>query len=126
MKSLIYVLIWTILFILFGFYVNSEIDEFTDKYTHKVDTIETYIKHDDWKNAKYELDNYHKDFHREKDIWYKLLDHDFFDSVCLYLDILDGSIYSNDKAMSLEQISKIKITLGNILESVKCDLAHIL
>ncbi len=125
MKSLIYILIWTTLFILFGFYVNSEIYEFTDKYTSKIDIIEIHIKQDDWESAKAELDKYNKDFYGEKNSWYKLLNHDYFDSVCLYLDILDGSIYSKDKSMSFEQIARIKTTLDNILESEKCDLDHI-
>lgn len=125
MKSLIYILIWTTLFILFGFYVNSEIYEFTDKYTSKIDIIEIHIKQDDWESAKAELDKYNKDFYGEKNSWYKLLNHDYFDSVCLYLDILDGSIYSKDKPMSFEQIARIKTTLDNILESEKCDLDHI-
>ena len=125
MKSLIYILIWTTLFILFGFYVNSEIYEFTDKYTSKIDIIEIHIKQDDWESAKVELDKYNKDFYGEKNSWYKLLNHDYFDSVCLYLDILDGSIYSKDKPMSFEQIARIKTTLDNILESEKCDLDHI-
>jgi hypothetical protein len=125
LKSLIYILIWTTLFILFGFYVNSEIYEFTDKYTSKIDIIEIHIKQDDWASAKAELDKYNKDFHGEKNSWYKLLNHDYFDSVCLYLDILDGSIYSKDKPMSFEQIARIKTTLDNILESEKCDLDHI-
>jgi len=125
LKSLIYILIWTTLFILFGFYVNSEIYEFTDKYTSKIDIIEIHIKQDDWESAKAELDKYNKDFYGEKNSWYKLLNHDYFDSVCLYLDILDGSIYSKDKPMSFEQIARIKTTLDNILESEKCDLDHI-
>ena len=125
MKSLIYILIWTTLFILFGFYLNSEIYEFTDKYTSRIDIIEIHIKQNDWQSAKTELDNYSKDFHSEKNRWYKLLNHDYFDSVCLYLDILDGSIYSKDKSMSFEQIVRIKTTLDNILESERCDLDHI-
>ena len=125
MKSLIYILIWTTLFILFGFYVNSEIYEFTDKYISKIDIIEIHIKQDDWESAKTELDKYNKAFYSEKNSWYKLLNHDYFDSVCLYLDILDGSIYSKDKSMSFEQIVRIKTTLDNILESEKCDLDHI-
>lgn len=125
MKSLIYILIWTTLFILFGFYVNSEIYEFTDKYTSKIDIIEIHIKQDDWESAKAELDKYNKDFYDEKNSWYKLLNHDYFDSVCLYLDILRWSIYSKDKSMSFEQIARIKTTLDNILESEKCDLDHI-
>ena len=125
MKSLIYTLIWTTLFILFGFYVNSEIYEFTDKYISKIDIIEIHIKQDDWESAKVELDKYNKAFYSEKNSWYKLLNHDYFDSVCLYLDILDGSIYSKDKSMSFEQIVRIKTTLDNILESERCDLDHI-
>jgi len=125
LKSLIYILIWTTLFILFGFYVNSEIYEFTDRYTSKIYIIEIHIKQDDWESAKAELDKYNKDFYGEKNSWYKLLNHDYFDSVCLYLDILDGSIYSKDKPMSFEQIARIKTTLDNILESEKCDLDHI-
>ena len=125
MKSLIYTLIWTTLFISFGFYVNSEIYEFTDKYTSKIDIIEIYIKQDDWESAKAELDKYNNAFYSEKNSWYKLLNHDYFDSVCLYLDILDGSIYSKDKSMSFEQIAKIKTTLDSILESERCDLDHI-
>ena len=125
MKTLIYSLIWTILFIIFGLYINSEIHEFTDEYKSQVDIIETYIKEDDWQTAKYELDKYNKDFLNDKGAWYKLLNHDYFDNICLCLDILDGSVYSKDKSMSLEQIAKIKSTLDNILESVKCDLDHI-
>ncbi|HSQ89760.1 DUF4363 family protein [Romboutsia sp.] len=125
MKTLIYSLIWTILFIIFGLYINSEIHEFTDEYTSQVDIIETYIKEDDWQTAKYELDKYNEDFLNDKGAWYKLLNHDYFDNICLCLDILDGSVYSKDKSMSLEQIANIKSTLDNILESVKCDLDHI-
>jgi len=125
LKSLIYTLIWTTLFILFGFYVNSEIYEFTDKYISKIDIIEIHIKQDNWESAKVELDKYNKAFYSEKNSWYKLLNHDYFDSVCLYLNILDGSIYSKDKSMSFEQIAKIKTTLDSILESERCDLDHI-
>ena len=125
MKSLIYTLIWTTLFISFGFYVNSEIYEFTDKYTSKIDIIEIHIKQNNWESAKTELDKYNKAFYSEKNSWYKLLNHDYFDSLCLYLDILDGSIYSKDKSMSFEQIVRIKATLNYILESERCDLNHI-
>lgn len=125
MKSLVYALTWTILFVTFGLYINNEIADFTDQYNSRVDVIENYIRDDNWENAKSELDNYHNDFHEDKGAWYKLLNHDYFDNVCLYLDILDGSIYSKDKSMSLEQVFKIKSTLDNILESEKCDLNHI-
>lgn len=125
MKSLVYSLIWTILFVIFGLYINSEISDFTDIYNSRADIIENYIKSDNWDDAKNELDDYHKDFHKDKGSWYKLLNHDYFDNVCLCLDILDGSIISRDKSMALEQVYRIKSTLDNILESEKCDLNHI-
>lgn len=126
MKSLIYALVWTTLFVIFGLYVNNEIYNFTDDFNYRVDVIENYIKEDNWESANEKLEVYHKNFHKERLNWYKLLNHEYFDTICLCLENLDNSIYCKDKSMSLEQIVKIKSTLNNILESEKCDLDHIL
>lgn len=125
MKSLIYAVIFTFLFVVFGLHINSEIQEFTDIYISRAETIKTYIKKDDWENTRIELEKYHKDFYQEKERWYKILHHEYFDNICLYLDILDNSVFCKDKSMSLEQLVHIRKTLNNILESEKCDLNHI-
>ena len=125
MKSLFYALAWTTLFVVFGLYMNTEISKFTDDFTSKTAIIEDYIKEDNWEQAKNKLNLYHDDFHTNRMNWYKLLNHEYFDTICLCLENLNNSIYCKDKSMSLEQTVRIKATLDNILESEKCDLDHI-
>lgn len=126
MKSFTYVIIWTLLFIFLGVYINFKVSDFTEKYISKIEIIETYIENDDLNSAKDSLSNISNSWHKEKSIWYKTLNHDNFDLVCLYLNILEKSIDINDKSNSLEYIVKIKMTLDNILESEKLDLNHIM
>lgn len=126
MKSSIAVLIWTILFLLFGLYVNVEVSNFSDKYNSNVEIVEKYIEEDKWLDAKSKLENISKSWYEEKGIWYKLLNHEFFDNVGLSLSILDKSINEKNKSKSFEEIELIKLNLNNIIESQKIDLNHIL
>lgn len=125
MRTFIYVLIWTVLFVAFGIYSNIEIEKFTDKYADKIEIISTYIEDDDWQNAKSSLDDYHKVWHEERIGWYKLLNHDYFDCICLQIEMLDKNILVKDKAKALEKIEMIKSNLDNIIEGEKCDSNHI-
>lgn len=125
MKAFIYVIIWTTLFVIFGIYTNIEVDKFTEKYTDKIDQVAIYIEEDDWQKAKDSLKDYHEVWHEERIGWYKLLNHDYFDAICLQIDMLDKNILVEDKAKALEKIELIKSNLGNILEGEKCDSNHI-
>ena len=125
MKSVIGVIIWTILFTLLGIYINDEVYEFTDKYTSNINVIEQYIEDDNWSEASKELDSYSKNYYKEKEMWYKILDHTYFDDICLYINILDKSILTENKTQSFIEIEKIKMTFDNILESGKFDINHI-
>ena len=117
MKSMVGVIIWTILFTLLGIYTNDEVYKFTDKYTSNINIIEEHIEKGNWSEASKELDYYSKDYNDEKEIWYKLLDHTYFDDICLYLNILDKSIITENKTQSFIEIERIKMTLDIILES---------
>ena len=125
MKSVVGVIIWTILFILFGIYTNNEVGKFTDKYISNINVIEEYIEDDNWSEAQKKLDYYSKGYYKEKEGWYKILDHTYFDDICLYINILDKSILTKNKTQSFIEIEKIKMTLSNILESGKFDINHI-
>ena len=126
LKSFIYVILWTLLFTSFGFYVNKEIYQFTDMYTSKIEIIEKHIENDDFELAKESLISFSKSWHKDRSLWYKILNHDNFDAICLYLNILEKSINVNDKSKAFEYIVRIKTTLDNILESENFDLNHIM
>lgn len=125
MKNLIYVLVWTVVFIIFGILVTVNVSDFTEKYTRKIEIIGSYIESDDWDLADRDLKNLNKEWHEEKKGWYKLLDHEYFDEVCLNLEILSKYILVRDKSKALEKIEYIKSNLNNILESDRCDSNHI-
>lgn len=126
MKSFICVLIWTILFILFGVYVNKGIGDFTDLYKDEIIVIESYIENDNWHDAKIQITKLKNSWFEKKDIWYKLLNHEPFDEISLHINILDKCINIKDKSKSLENIEIIKTTLENILENETYDIQHIL
>lgn len=125
MKSLFSVLTWTFIFLFLGFYINTEIENFSTKYENKISVIENHIIENNWDDAKENLEDLTKSWHKEKNIWYKLLNHEYFNNVSLNLNILDKAISLNDKPLSFEQIELIKMALDNIVESERCDLNHI-
>lgn len=125
MKSLFSVLTWTFIFLFLGFYINTEIENFSTKYENKISIIENHIIENNWDDAKEDLEDLTKSWHKEKNIWYKLLNHEYFNNVSLNLNILDKAISLNDKPLSFEQIELIKMALDNIVESERCDLNHI-
>ena len=125
MKHVIAVFIWTLLFISLGVYSQNKMHDFTDNFTNKIEVIQKYIEEDKLDKASDDIKDWSKSLHKEKEIWYKMVNHEFFDDICLSLNILDQSIKYNDKLSALEQVETIKMLLNNILESEKCDLNHI-
>ncbi len=126
MKSFVYVLIWTIIFVSFGFYVNNGVDEFTSIYKNQIIVIEQHIENNQWSDAKIEINSLSNSWLEKKDIWYHLLNHESFDEISLRINVLSKCISIKDKSKSLENIEIIKITLENILENETSDLQHIL
>ena len=125
MKQVIAVFIWTLLFISLGIYSEHKMYDFTHKFTSEIEVIEKYIEDDQLDKVPSKINNFSKSWHEKKEIWYKIVDHEYFDEICSSLNILKKSIKYNDKLAALEQIETIKMLLNNILESEKCDLNHI-
>ena len=125
MKSTTFVILWTILFVLFGFYVNNKLYDFTEGYKDNISFLEKYIENEDWEKAQKEADSISTSWNKEKNHWYKVLNHEYFDEIGLRFNILDKAIYTENKLKSLEEVESIKTYLGNIIESVKFDVNYI-
>ncbi len=52
MKSATFVILWTILFVLFGFYINNKLYDFTDEYKDNISVLEKSIENEDWEKAQ--------------------------------------------------------------------------
>ena len=125
MKSTTFVILWTILFVLFGFYVNNKLYDFTEGYKDNISVLEKSIENEDWEKAQKEADSISTSSNKEKNHWYKVLNHEYFDEIGLRFNILDKAIYTENKLKSLEEVESIKTYLGNIIESVKFDVNYI-
>ena len=125
MKSTTFVILWTILFVFFGFYVNNKLYDFTEGYKDNISVLEKSIENEDWEKAQKEADSISTSWNKEKNHWYKVLNHEYFDEIGLRFNILDKAIYTENKLKSLEEVESIKTYLGNIIESVKFDVNYI-
>ncbi|HCQ5902944.1 TPA: DUF4363 family protein [Clostridioides difficile] len=125
MKFTTFVILWTILFVLFGFYVNNKLYDFTEGYKDNISVLEKSIENEDWEKAQKEADSISTSWNKEKNHWYKVLNHEYFDEIGLRFNILDKAIYTENKLKSLEEVESIKTYLGNIIESVKFDVNYI-
>ena len=125
MKSTTFVILWTILFVLFGFYVNNKLYDFTEGYKDNISVLEKSIENEDWEKAQKEADSISTSWNKEKNHWYKVLNHEYFDEIGLRFNILDKAIYTENKLKSLEEVESIKTYLGNIIESVQFDVNYL-
>ncbi len=114
MKQVIAVLIWTLLFVSLGIYSENKIYDFTNKFKHEIELIQKNIEDDKLDKVAIDIKDWSKSWHKEKEIWYKIVDHEYFDDICLSLNILEQSIKYNDKLAALEQIETIKMHLNHI------------
>lgn len=125
MKSATFVILWAVLFMLFGFYVNNKLYDFTEDYKNNMSILEKSIENEEWEKAQREADSISTRWSKERNHWYKVLNHEYFDEIGLKFNILDKAIYTENKLKSLEEVESIKTYLGNIVESVKFDINYI-
>lgn len=125
MKSSYFVIGWTVIFIMLGLLNHSKINEFSYNYIEKMDLIEENIKEDKWEQASYNLKDTTMDLKKEKNIWYKLINHAYFNEVLTSLDVLKQSIALEEKLPSLEEVVKVKNVFENLMEDECFDFNRI-
>lgn len=125
MKSSYFVIAWTILFIILGLYNHEKINEFSYNYINEINVIEEKVKEDKWEQASYILKDTMMDLEKEKNIWYKLLNHAYFNEIFASLKILNQSISLEEKMTSLKEIENVKTVLDNLMEDECCNLNRI-
>ena len=125
MKSSFFVFSWTIIFIILGLFNNQKINEFSYNYIEQFNVIEENIKEDKWEQASYILKNTKVELEEEKNIWYKLINHAYFNEIFSALEILDQSIYLQNKMISIQELEKVKIVLENLIEDESYNLNRI-
>lgn len=116
MKSSFFVIVGTILFIFLGVLNHDKINEFSNTYLEEFNTIELNIKNENWNEASTMLLNVEDQLESEKNTWYKLINHGYFNEIFVSIQILKQSINLKNKMISLQELEKIKMVLENLME----------
>lgn len=116
MKSSFFVITWTIIFIILGLFNHQKINDFSYNYINEINVLEENIKEDKWEQASYILKDTKMKLEEEKNIWYKLINHGYFNEIFASLEILEQSIYLEEKMITLQEIEKIKMVFENLVE----------
>ena len=116
MKSSFFVIVGTILFIFLGVLNHDKINEFSNTYLEEFNTIELNIKNENWNEASTMLLNVEDKLESEKNTWYKLINHGYFNEIFASIQILKQSINLKNKMISLQELEKIKMVLENLME----------
>ena len=116
MKSSFLVIVGTILFIFLGVLNHDKINEFSNTYLEEFNTIELNIKNENWNEASTMLLNVEDQLGSEKNTWYKLINHGYFNEIFASIQILKQSINLKNKMISLQELEKIKMVLENLME----------
>lgn len=116
MKSSFFVITWTIIFIIVGLFNHQKINDFSYNYINEINVLEKNIKEDKWEQASYILKDTKMKLEEEKNVWYKLINHGYFNEIFASLEILEQSIYLEEKMITLQEIEKIKMVFENLME----------
>ena len=116
MKSSFFVIVGTILFIFLGVLNHYKINEFSNTYLEEFNTIELNIKNENWNESSTMLLNVEDQLESEKNTWYKLINHGYFNEIFASIQILKQSINLKNKMISLQELEKIKMVLENLME----------
>ena len=116
MKSSFFVIVGTILFIFLGVLNHDKINKFSNTYLEEFNTIELNIKNENWNEASTMLLNVEDQLGSEKNTWYKLINHGYFNEIFASIQILKQSINLKNKMISLQELEKIKMVLENLME----------
>ena len=96
--------------------------------TEYIDEIEStyYVVHEgDWTKSDKMVDDLSKKLETQRDLWLKVLNHQYYDDIQLELNLVKNAIYCENKIRALEGLEKTKSILLNIIDDEKCNLNYI-
>lgn len=125
MKNTIIALIWVVLFIFLGIYIDNKVEVFGVNYIKEVETTYEIINDENWQEAEKMLNNLFEELDTQKDFWLKVLNHQYYDDLNLELNLVKNAIYCKNKIRALEELEKIKSILKNLIADEKCNLNYI-
>jgi len=125
MRSTIISLTWVVLFIFFGIYIDNKVESFGMDYIEDIEAAYYVVHEGEWTKSDDMVDNLSKKLETQRDLWLKVLNHQYYDDIQLELNLVKNAIYCKNKIRVLEGLEKTKSILLNIIDDEKCNLNYI-
>ncbi len=126
MKSTIVSIVWVAIFLFLGFYIDNKVENFGMNYIQDVEATYEVVYDEKWEQSDKMLEDLLKKIKSQRNLWLKVLNHQYYDDIQLELNLIKNAIYCKDKIRALESLERIKSILFNIIDDEKCNLNYIL
>ena len=125
MRSTVIALTWVVLFIFFGLYIDNKVEDFGVEYIKDIQRTYDVVHDGDWRQSDIMVDELFEKIDTQKDLWLKVLNHQYYDDLKLELNLVKNAIFCENKIRALEGLQRTKSILLNIIDDEKCNLNYI-
>lgn len=125
MRSTVIALTWVVLFIFFGLYIDNKVEVFGVEYIKDIQRTYDVVHDGDWRQSDIMVDELFEKIDTQKDLWLKVLNHQYYDDLKLELNLVKNAIFCENKIRALEGLERTKSILLNIIDDEKCNLNYI-
>lgn len=125
MRSTVIALTWVVLFIFFGLYIDNKVEDFGVEYIKDIQRTYDVVHDGDWRQSDIMVDELFEIIDTQKDLWLKVLNHQYYDDLKLELNLVKNAIFCENKIRALEGLERTKSILLNIIDDEKCNLNYI-
>lgn len=108
-----------------GYWHNDYLNQTTYTIVEKVNNVEDQILEKNWNDANQEIERVKTEWDETKKLWSILLDHQEIDSIDLSLQRVEQYIKQNETALSLGEISVLRLLFNHIADTERISLQNI-
>lgn len=126
MKLLGSITVILILIVSGGFWINQELQISSNELVNHVDKVSEAIQTSNWDTAVEQTQDLEKTWEHEAKWWPVFLEHQEMDNIEFSMAKLKEYVASNNSALSLGQLSEIRLMIEHIPKKEKVSLENIL
>lgn len=96
------------------FFLLNYLNASTEQLTAQLTRLEKKVEYQDWEAAKKVLNSWQNNWTKIQNLWTLFIDHQEIDNIELSLNRMQSYIYSQNKILSLGELSALKYWIAHI------------
>jgi len=126
MRLMVTIITLSVIILGLGFWSNYSLQASSDELTKQINIISTDIKNGKWQAAKNHNEELQRTWDKKAKWWPVFLDHQEMDNIEFSLARVQEYVASNNKSLSLGQLSELKLMVKHIPEKEALNIENIL